>query len=1231
MRFGRRQRKILLALGLLLGALGLLWFSLPAWLPWVLRPLARTRGATYSTYERLGYRRFALNNVTFTNRNITLNVKRLDAWVPTVWLWRGFVVKSADPFLTANDWQLQIVPSTAKRTNAPASVHHIAQIVAGVFQGVQRWAPAATVSNGTINVRSTAITLRKVSWSGADLHASVALKPPGFEANLAATLGKTLPSEIRIESGSLNLLSRIQLSLTPAELTLHSTNSWFTNQFTLDARFDPQTLLPRSALLQAPEFHLPASELKLKGYSDLAGSLSADWNTNQFRLHLTASAQPLPNQTNLPPVHVEISSHGDTNYAGIESALITAPGLSAKLSENVKLYFQGEILRQVAAFDIQADLKQQPWSNLTGSLAGRAEFVPVGKKFPDLRFRVSGSDIGNEDVKARTVAINGGFDFPVLEFRELRAQFADSSFANVRATLDLNKKEVVSATVRFGGPLLQRWLPSGWSYDDYSLEATLSGPFKAPTHNARLNITNITSPNLKPFHVQAQWTGNGLNLDPLELRLSSSNVSLQCRTAVSGGTNIGLNSLTLTEGSSPVLELAQPTHLRIAPRSSHNPRWRVELDPFIWRGSAGELQVEADVSWPHLGRLNIEAKNMQSDLVHSFLNAHIEPFKINSLAASAAWSNGPAITSLQCSGTGMAGNIPFDLQVHLHGDSHALILSNLVINSDTSSVAVAHANLPLTIHPGAGTNVIQLDGSKPIDFSLSTKPQGLLWQKFTEWTGAVLQDPDCNVSLSGTWDRPDGTIDFRARQVDFPHARQQIPTLSDIRLHLTMDRDRARLTEAQVLVQDQPVILTAEMPLGHNFWLGLKQKHLPDWQQTSAHLQINHAQLAPFAPLVPKVMSPQGTVNLDLSLAPGGKISGDLQLEKGRTRPLGTLGPIRDINLRLKFLDRFIQLEEARASVGGSTVLAHGKGDLSGTKWLKGGVPPFQFVIQGTNVPLSRQPESVIRSDLDLSIVKTNDLPPLITGTVNLRDSFYLRDVRALIPGKVSSPQRRPPYFSIEEPSLSDWRLATRVSGNRFLRVRSTLFNGEVSANLHLEGTLKDPIALGDVKIDSGTVRFPFASLRVQQGFVALSSEDPYRPQLLVSATSKKFGYDLKMDASGPVDAPVLQFSSTPPLNSEQIVLMVTAGELPKAELTLSPQQKAQTVAVFFGRDLLGKLGFGDDSEDRLTIQSGEQISEQGRPTYSLEYKLTDRWALTGEYDRFNAFNAGLKWRVYSK
>src|SRR4029079_8389780 len=115
------------------------------------------------------------------------------------------------------------------------------------------------------------------------------------------------------------------------------------------------------------------------------------------------------------------------------------------------------------------------------------------------------------------------------------------------------------------------------------------------------------------------------------------------------------------------------------------------------------------------------------------------------------------------------------------------------------------------------------------------------------------------------------------------------------------------------------------------------------------------------------------------------------------------------------------------------------------------------------------------------------------------------------------------------------------------------LFNGEVTANLRLEGTLKDPIALGGLKVDSGLVRFPFANLDVQQGLVTLTSEDPYHPQLLVRASSKQFGYDIRMEVTGSIDSPIIQFTSNPSLSSEQILLMITSGQLPQGELNLTP------------------------------------------------------------------------------
>src|SRR6185436_5778547 len=207
----------------------------------------------------------------------------------------------------------------------------------------------------------------------------------------------------------------------------------------------------------------------------------------------------------------------------------------------------------------------------------------------------------------------------------------------------------------------------------------------------------------------------------------------------------------------------------------------------------------------------------------------------------------------------------------------------------------------------------------------------------------------------------------------------------------------------------------------------------------------------------------------------------------------------------MKLHENRISLESATGNIGGATVTATGQADLEGMNWREISVPPLKFSLRGTNVPLSRRPESVIRSDLDLVITKTNGAPALVSGKARLRNSYFLHDLADLIPGKMASPSRRPPYFSVDIEPIAEWRLAVQVTGERFLKVRSTIFNGEVSANLSLQGALKEPLALGDVRVDSGVIRFPFANFKVQQGFVTLTSQDPYRPQLTILAASRQY------------------------------------------------------------------------------------------------------------------------------
>ena len=104
----------------------LLGLGLPLWFPWVLRPLASKYGVHYAHYERVGYRWFALDGLTFTNQAAKFRADRMEGLVPTVWLWRCVVAKAGkpEPVLHVDHWQFESFPSGKKGAGFSARLKH---------------------------------------------------------------------------------------------------------------------------------------------------------------------------------------------------------------------------------------------------------------------------------------------------------------------------------------------------------------------------------------------------------------------------------------------------------------------------------------------------------------------------------------------------------------------------------------------------------------------------------------------------------------------------------------------------------------------------------------------------------------------------------------------------------------------------------------------------------------------------------------------------------------------------------------------------------------------------------------------------------------------------------------------------------------------------------------------------------------------------------------------------
>ena len=172
---------------------------------------------------------------------------------------------------------------------------------------------------------------------------------------------------------------------------------------------------------------------------------------------------------------------------------------------------------------------------------------------------------------------------------------------------------------------------------------------------------------------------------------------------------------------------------------------------------------------------------------------------------------------------------------------------------------------------------------------------------------------------------------------------------------------------------------------------------------------------------------------------------------------------------------------------------------------------------------------------------------------------------------------------------------------------------------------------MGEITVDHGQVLFPFATFAVQNGTLRLREADPFHATVNLTATSQRRDYQLRLEATGQLPTPNVVLSSTPALEAQDVLLMVMTGQPPSnAEVTVSATgQRLALLGAYLGRGVFQDLGFG--GEDRLEITAGEQVSLQGRETYDFEYKLGRDWSLTGEYDRFDSYNAGVKWRIYTE
>lgn len=1243
-RAQRRSRRRWRALSLGLGA-ALLGFVLasPLWFPWLLRSAGRSFGLDFGTFERVGYWRLRLAKVWLRQPGLELQAESLTVLQPLGWLvdrfLPGTVVAPGSARVEAGGWRLIAGKGPPRRPSKANSTAGVLDQVVEIGGPLQSWLRVAHLAQGQIHAGEIIVHLPEVVWDGdGRFRATVHREPWPRNAVLECRLAPGASLEVSAEHET------AALALT---LKREGSGAWGAvggvraagNQFEVEGRFGVDGWLPQTAHVTAARLQWPTNLLALPAWLEAPGGrLAVTWATNRFTIDAALASGLALSGLPLEGLTARLSATGD-----LERIVVRAVDLE---TEAVRLDLAAPITVAVAdlpkvpevAWRLRSDLKFLDEPRVAGVVTGGLRLVSSTNPLPNLHL---------ESI-ARGVTVSG----QVLDPLEVRAALA-------WPLLDLERLEVGQGEARFTARARadlahQQWVSGGWhlvnlppAFADRlkvasaKIEGEWGGPLLRPRHSGTATWTRLDLPGFHPVDLELRWQGEALATADFRARAMaqagelSVGGTLRFHADPAPGARLELTRLALSREGAPLVRLAEPVSTTLTPvtagpeKSRH---LRVVLPALNLAGDTRRLALAADVTWPLAGGLRLGAQGFRGDDWRDFVVNAPAGLELTALDFTAGWTNGPVTFDANLA---LALEAASDRWIHLKAGVRSsgddVRFDPVEVYRQGESVATLSGRVPVVIDPNDPAGMVRLRPHGILDARLSANETGPLWRELTAWSGLAADEGRLDFRVTGTPTAPHGRLDFRAVRLRSLNSWQgvELPALDRPQLGIDLEESGLLTATAEAELAGQRGTLRARLPLDltaiTNGTVRLGRSLLDPLE---ANLRLPSWELAALAERFPGYLGPHGTLDVTARVGPSLKVAGELSLVGAATRPIPSVGVLRQIQATVRADEAGLRLDQGRAELNGQPVRFSGFWEFQPPA--TNGEPALSFTLAGTNLALARRADVFLRGDVALQVAGSALTQATLTGDVKLRDSLLLRDLPSLVSGNLQEATSRPPFFSVRESPWAEWRVNVRVEGDRFLRVVTPVFRGQVSARLQLAGTLGEPIALGELTVPEGRITFPFGGLDVDRARVSLTRENPFLPQVDFQASGLNFGFDVQMELSGPATAPNVTFSSVPPLTSTQLLLMLTAGDIPSQTFNYSAQGRFQSIAVFFGKEVLGKLT-GDPESDRLTLRSGERVSDRGQLTSTIEYRLSPRWSAFGMRNRFDDYLGGLKWRVYSK
>ena len=317
---------------------------------------------------------------------------------------------------------------------------------------------------------------------------------------------------------------------------------------------------------------------------------------------------------------------------------------------------------------------------------------------------------------------------------------------------------------------------------------------------------------------------------------------------------------------------------------------------------------------------------------------------------------------------------------------------------------------------------------------------------------------------------------------------------------------------------------------------------------------------------------------LEPDLLATGQAQVDVQIRGGFQQPqiLGTMGlqsasfylqgipnGLEKVNGTVRFDRNRATIEKFSALTGGGELTLRGFVGFSTSQLI------YRLNAHASRVRI-RYPEAVSTTfDGDLNLTGTS-AQSLLSGTIVV-DRLGLNPKTDL--GSIlADAARSAPADPIQNRALRGMQLDVKIETSPDAELQTSLTRDiSPEADLRLRGTAARPTLLGRVSINEGEVQFFGNQYRITRGEVGFFNPTKIEPVLNLDLETRARGITVTINLSGPPNKLNISYRSDPPLQSNEIVALLTVGRAPSSTTTSNtPSNQGSSLMQSGGNSLLG-------------------------------------------------------------